>query len=35
MADVSVAALEKVKSALSAFQSDISGVSFRATQQTQ
>ena len=35
MADVSISALEKVKSALSAFQSDISGISFRATQQSQ
>ena len=35
MADVSVVALHKVKSALSAFQSDIAGISFRASTQTQ
>ena len=35
MADVSISALQKVKSALSAFQSDISGISFRTTQQSE
>ena len=35
MADVSVDALQKVKSALSTFQSDIAGISLRASNQSQ
>ena len=35
MADVSVDALQKVKSALSTFQSDIAGMSLRASNQSQ
>ena len=35
MADVSVEALQKVKSALTIFQSDITGISSRATAQAQ
>ena len=35
LADVSVEALQKVKSALTSFQSDITGICFRATAQAQ